>query len=71
MKKPKFKIGDTVICIRTDIYSNEPGSGWRPGYTFKIIEIRQSFTSDRIIYFPKQGHGIYEEWLMPIGEDGI
>lgn len=62
----KFKVGDTVRCVLNNNNgnrSNEPGAGWAEGKEFIINNC--VFVSEQYnAYFPKEGNGVYEDYLI-------
>ena len=62
----KFKIGDKVRCISS---TGRKGMGWKECLEFTIDHYRpaDSFTSP--VYFPREGHGVYEEALELVEEN--
>lgn len=67
----KFKIGDTVRCIRHEGENGAPihaaGVGWEYGLKFVISNITSGAEP---IYWPGRGrHGVLENYLELVNED--
>jgi hypothetical protein len=66
----KFKVGDTVRCVSKETVSENISHGYVAGKEFIVDEIRE-FISDHgsiYIYFPENGHGVYEYDLELVEE---
>lgn len=61
----KFKKGDKVRCIA---FTGHKGLGWKEclEFTIDFCKPADQFTSP--VYFPKEGHGVYEEALELVEE---
>ena len=61
--KPKFEIGDKLICIKTS-YSGTNGAGWEEGLIFTVKSIGQTsgvINEGLTIYFGAlDGNGVFE-----------
>lgn len=58
----KFKVGDTVRCVSNGKASRPNALGYKPDKEFIVDSIHKA--SDDDIYFPKNGHGVYESDLI-------
>jgi hypothetical protein len=56
----KFKIGDKVRCISS---TGLKGYGWKECLEFTIDHFRPADSFCCAVYFPREGHGVYEEAL--------
>lgn len=71
-KKPKFKVGDEVICIDNPnrklkgIDNDGYGHGWKEGLKFKIEGISME---ERILWGGLKGNGVYEDCVQLVSED--
>lgn len=61
----KFKVGDKVRCIES---TGLKGMGWKECLEFTIDTIRPADSFCCAVYFPKDGHGVYERALELIEE---
>ena len=62
----KFKIGDKVRCI---LSTGRQGSGWKECLEFTIDHYTPSDHFTPRVYFPREGHGVYEEALELVEEN--
>lgn len=56
----KFKIGDKVRCVES---TARKGMGWKECLEFTIDHFRPADSFTTAVYFPKDGHGVYEDAL--------
>ncbi len=68
--KPKFKVGDELVCIgeRSGEHSLDGGGGWEKGFVFKVKRITEHVNDNKrngshIYWSAKSGYGVYESHL--------
>ncbi len=61
----KFKKGDKVRCIP---FTGHKGLGWKECLEFTIDYCKPADQFTSPVYFPKEGHGVYEEALELVEE---
>ena len=61
----KFKVGDKVRCIES---TGLKGMGWKECLEFTIDHFRPADSFCCAVYFPKDGHGVYERALELVEE---
>jgi len=62
----KFKIGDTVQCVKNGAASKPHAGGYKPGKEFVVEFINETIDGD--IYFPKHDNGVFECDLVLVKE---
>jgi hypothetical protein len=63
----KFKIGDKVRCVASN---TRKGLGWKECLEFTINKILPADHFTPPVYFPREGHGVYE-WALELVEEKV